>query len=51
MTYTILITETNTGYATFEDKETAEEWLQEPDYDFVKWTGTIDTKFDLVETD
>ena len=49
MTYTVHVTETNYGSATFATKEEAEEWIQEPDYDFVKWTDCLESKFDLEE--
>ena len=48
MPYTIYITETNTGYVSFDNKEGAETWLEEPDYDRVKWTDTLESKFELL---
>ena len=37
-TYTVRIKEVSTGYAEFTTKEEAEEFLQEIDYDLVRWT-------------
>lgn len=51
MAYTVFVTETNVGYATFDTKEAAEEWLSEPDYDRVRWTDCLESKFDLVADD
>lgn len=49
MSYTICVTETNLGYATFVTKEDAEAWMKEPDYDFVKWTDCLESNFELKE--
>ena len=48
MPYTIYITETTTGYASFDNKEDAETSLEEPDYDRVKWTDTLESKCELI---
>ena len=47
MPYTIYITETNTGYVSFDNKEDAETWLEEPDYGCVKWTDSLESTFEL----
>ena len=49
MTYTVHIKETNVASVTFNTKEEAEEWMQEPDYDLVKWYDCIETDFTLEE--
>lgn len=47
--FTIYIKETNYGYASFDTKEQAEEWMEEPDYSCVKWIDTLDSEFDIVQ--
>jgi hypothetical protein len=49
MSYTVIITETNVGYATFADKEDAEIWMEEPDYDQIKWSDILESKTEMVE--
>ncbi len=49
MSYTVYTTETNFGSATFDTKEEAEEFIKEPDYDFVEWTDCLESKFELQE--
>jgi len=40
MTYTVHITEINRGYAKFETKEDAEDFLKAIDYDLVTWNSS-----------
>lgn len=49
MAYTVFVTETNVGFATFSTKQEAEEWMNHPDYDLVCFTDCLDSKFELVE--
>jgi hypothetical protein len=44
MAFTVLITETNCGRATFQTREEAEKFAMEPDYDLVKWNDTLDNE-------
>ena len=38
MPYTVYIEETNRGFVEFETLEDAEDFVNDPDYDLVKWT-------------
>jgi len=40
MTHTVHITEINRGYAEFETREDAEDFLKEIDYDLVTWNSS-----------
>lgn len=51
MPYTIYIEETNAGYVTFNTEQEAEEWLEEPDFSDIKWTGSFDLKTEIVKED
>ena len=49
MAFIVYLSETNIGRAVFNSKEEAEEWMEEPDYDFVKWLETTDSNMQLIE--
>ena len=48
--YTVFYTEVNQTSVTFDTKEEAEEWIQEPDFDRVRDWDCIDSKMELVES-
>jgi hypothetical protein len=49
MSYTVYITEENVGYLTFDTKEEAEAWIDNPvDFDGVRWIENFVSKFELV---
>ena len=49
MSYTVLITETNVSSVTFDSKEEAEQWIQDPDYDYVRGWECVESKLELHE--
>ena len=49
MSYSVCITETNVAWVTFDSKEEAEEWMAEPDYDYVSSWQCVDSEMELSE--
>jgi hypothetical protein len=49
MPYTVNITETNFTSVTFDTKEDAQDFIEEPDYDLCRNWTPVGSKFDLVE--
>ena len=49
MPYTVYITETNVTAASFDTKEEAEQFMNEPDYDLCNDWKCIDSDMELVE--
>ena len=49
MTYTVFITETSCTSVSFDTKEEAEQFMNEPDYDLCNNWECIDSNFELVE--
>jgi hypothetical protein len=47
--YTVNLTETNSTSVTFETKEEAQDFIEEPDYDLCRNWTPVSSKFDLVE--
>lgn len=50
MAYTICLTETYVAYVSFETRQEAEEWLEEPDYDYVSKWELVDADREIVTT-
>jgi hypothetical protein len=49
MTYTVHITETNYTSVSFNTKEEAEEFINEPDYDMCRGWEIADSQFEIIE--
>jgi hypothetical protein len=48
MSVTVHVTETRSGYVSFATQDEADEWMEFPDFDAVKWTDYLDSDFTVV---
>lgn len=49
MSFTVLITEVNSGFVTFDNREDAEAFVKDPDDSMVTWDYSETTNIQIVE--
>lgn len=49
MSFTVLITEVNSGFVTFDNREDAEAFVKDPDYEMVTWDYSETSSIKIVE--